>query len=89
MADLKISFRVEPCLPLLRKDSGKTHYMIVRTLEKGGMTLTDHPAADLPSAQFAYDTAYAWCKLEHEALGYPPGDERVQYPTMPTEAVAA
>lgn len=28
----------------------------------------------------AYDVGYALCKLEHEQLGYPIADERIQYP---------
>lgn len=31
----------------------------------------------------AYAVAYALCKAEHEHLGYPIGDERIQYPLMP------
>jgi hypothetical protein len=28
----------------------------------------------------AYGAAYALCKVEHDRLGWPPGDERIQYP---------
>lgn len=28
----------------------------------------------------AHEVAYALCRAEHERLGYPPGDERIQYP---------
>lgn len=31
----------------------------------------------------AYQVAYALCRDEHERLGYPLGDERVQYPECP------
>lgn len=31
----------------------------------------------------AYDVAYACCKVEHERLGWPPEDERIQYPKRP------
>lgn len=32
----------------------------------------------------AYAVAYALCKAEHDKLGWPPGDERIQYPhSMP------
>lgn len=31
----------------------------------------------------AYAVGYALCKAEHERLGYPIGDERIQYPLMP------
>lgn len=35
----------------------------------------------------AYDVAYALCKAEHERLGFPIGDERIQYPQMPRSLV--
>lgn len=28
----------------------------------------------------AYEVGYALCRAEHERLGWPPGDERIQYP---------
>lgn len=32
----------------------------------------------------AYAVGYALCKAEHDRLGWPPGDERIQYPhSMP------
>lgn len=34
----------------------------------------------------AWEVGYALCKAEHERLGYPPGDERIQYPRHPNEA---
>ncbi len=33
--------------------------------------------------EIAYAVAYALCKREHEVLGWPVGDERVQYPVTP------
>lgn len=33
----------------------------------------------------AYEVAYALCKAEHERLGLPIGDERIQYPERPEE----
>lgn len=36
----------------------------------------------------AFEVANALCKMEHETLGYPPGDERISYPPLhPDEAV--
>lgn len=32
------------------------------------------------TAEVAYEVAYAICKAEHDRLGFPPGDERIQYP---------
>lgn len=37
----------------------------------------------------AFEVAYALCKAEHEQLGWPLGDERIQYPKRFDEAVAA
>lgn len=34
----------------------------------------------------AFEVAYALCKQEHERLGYPLADERVQYPLRSWEA---
>lgn len=39
---------------------------------------------DYSNADTAYEVAYALCKAEHDRLGYPPGDERVQYPYHPS-----
>lgn len=36
----------------------------------------------------AYEVGYALCKAEHDKLGYPPADERIQYPQL-IEAVGA
>ena len=30
--------------------------------------------------QIAYEVGYALCKAEHDRLGYPAADERIQYP---------
>jgi hypothetical protein len=37
----------------------------------------------------AYEVGYALCKAEHDRLGYPPDDERIQYPrqSIPSEMV--
>lgn len=32
------------------------------------------------NAETAYEVGYALCSAEHRALGWPPGDERIQYP---------
>ena len=37
--------------------------------------------------QTAYDVAYACCKVEHDRLGWPPGDERIQYPRTLSGAI--
>lgn len=40
------------------------------------------------SADMAYEVGYALCKAEHDRLGFPPGDERIQYPRHPAEVSA-
>lgn len=38
---------------------------------------------EFDNAETAYAVGYALCKEEHERLGFPPSDERVQYPQIP------
>lgn len=35
---------------------------------------------EFDNSEMAYAVAYALCKAEHDRLGWPPGDERIQYP---------
>lgn len=35
------------------------------------------------SAEAAYEVGYALARAEHEALGWPVGDERIRYPECP------
>jgi hypothetical protein len=39
--------------------------------------------------EIAYEVGYALCKAEHERLGWPVADDRIQYPQMPVEAGGA
>lgn len=41
------------------------------------------PLGEFDSADTAYEVGYALCKAEHDRLGWPPGDERIQYPRDP------
>ncbi len=34
----------------------------------------------------AYEVAYALCEREHDVLGYPKEDNRIQYPERPEES---
>lgn len=38
---------------------------------------------EFDSERIAYEVGYALAKEEHQRLGYPIGDERIQYPVMP------
>ncbi len=54
-------------------ETGKTYPGSVGSEVKG----------EFDNADVAYQVAYALCRDEHERLGYPLGDERVQYPEAP------
>lgn len=40
------------------------------------------------TADMAYEVGYALCKAEHDQLGYPSDDERIQYPRHPASELA-
>jgi AraC-like DNA-binding protein len=46
-------------------------------------------AGEFDNAEVAYQVGYALCKVEHERLGWPMGDERIQYPRHPNETATA
>ena len=48
-------------------------------LGKGGC-LQSSTHGEFDNWDTAYQVGYALCKKEHDDLGYPPGDERIQYP---------
>jgi hypothetical protein len=60
-----------------------TRYVVTRFEDygpesnKGGASETN---GEFDNAQTAYAVAYALCRTEHEQLGWPVGDERIQYP---------
>lgn len=39
--------------------------------------------AEYSTAEGAYEVGYAVCKVEHERLEWPAGDDRIQYPQHP------
>ncbi len=68
---MKIEYRVRPV----------TRYVVTRYHETDdGRTGGCETRGEFDSEAVAHDVAYALCKAEHDTLGYPPGDERVQYP---------
>lgn len=70
----KIEYRVRPV----------TRYIITRYEEsEDGRTGACEQRGEYDSPDVAYEVGYALCKLDHDRLGYPPGDERVQYPRHP------
>lgn len=67
---MKIEYRVRPV----------TRYVVTRfhsTDAKSGVVETK---GEFDNADVAYEVGYALAKHEHAALGYPLGDERIQYP---------
>jgi len=46
-------------------------------------------SGEQPNAETAYAVAYALCRAEHERLGWPLGDERIQYPQRDVGIAAA
>jgi hypothetical protein len=61
-----------------------TRYHVTRyAVSPDGKVGSSSTIGEYGNAGVAYQVAYACCKAEHERLGYPPGDERVQYPREP------
>jgi len=44
---------------------------------------------EFQNADIAWEVGYALCKAEHERLGYPVDDERIQYPRHPSSSIAS
>lgn len=68
----KVEYRVRPV----------TRYIVTRWEGEEGR---NGPASRVVSSEYdnertAYEVAYALCRVEHERLGYPPGDMRIIYP---------
>lgn len=68
----KIEYRVRPV----------TRYIVTRFHEgeycRGVSTIGEYDNADV-----AYQVGYACCKAEHDRLGWPADDMRIQYPRKP------
>lgn len=70
----KIEYRVRPV----------TRYVVTRFHEDAaGKTGGSSVKGEYDNADMAYEVGYALCKEEHERLGLPPSDERIQYPQHP------
>ena len=68
MTDL-IEYKVRPV----------TRYVVTR-FESGAGSAQQ---GEFDNADSAHAVAYALCRAEHERLGWPVGDERIQYPQLP------
>jgi hypothetical protein len=73
----KLEYRVRPV----------TRYVVTRFHQSGNGSGCE-ARGEFDSHKAAYDVAYALCKLEHDALGWPIADERIQYPDHTLLAVA-
>lgn len=75
----KLEYRVRPV----------TRYVVTRYEESAsGRSGGSSQCGEYDNADIAHEVAYALCKQEHDRLGLPPGDERIQYPNRHSEASA-
>jgi hypothetical protein len=73
-----IEYRIKPV----------TRYMITRfERDANGGASVGCPVSSVQfdSADIAYDVAYALAKADHERMGWPICDDRIQYPRHPRE----
>jgi hypothetical protein len=68
MTDL-IEYKVRPV----------TRYVVTRYEQRGAAGGSEQQG-EFDNAETAHAVAYALCRAEHERLGWPVGDERIQYP---------
>ena len=77
---LKIEYRVRPV----------TRFVVTRweSEEHGDGTSSGGCSGlgEFDSEETAYQVGYSLAKVEHERLGWPISDERITYPTRPSEA---
>lgn len=72
----KVEYRVKPII----------RYVVTRYEESpggNGASVTERGTYDNPDV--AWEVGYAMCKLDHERMGYPLDDPRIQYPRHPSE----
>lgn len=62
-----------------------TRYYITRFEDDGKGSAGVSTLGEYSNPDTAYEVGYALCKAEHERLGFPLGDERIQYPRHPNE----
>ena len=53
---------------------------VVTRFEQSGREGSSSVHGEFDNFDVAYQVGYALCKAEHDRLGYPPCDERIQYP---------
>ncbi|NII73916.1 hypothetical protein FHW84_002489 [Dyella sp. SG562] len=65
-----------------------TRYLVTRYMSEGDGAGSSSIQGEFDSEHVAYEVGYALCRAEHDRLGYPVGDERIQYPEKPVLARA-
>lgn len=83
----KVEYRVKPI----------TRYVVTRyeeghdeSIEVGSKSWAGPSTkGQYENADVAFEVAYALCRAEHEQLGWPVADERIQYPRHPKEESAS
>lgn len=66
---MQVEYRVRPV----------TRYIVTRYHSEGSLSGCE-TKGEYDSPEVAYQVGYALAKEEHHRLGYPIGDERIQYP---------
>jgi hypothetical protein len=69
---MQVEYRVRPV----------TRYIVTRFFKEEQGSGSEFKG-EFDSPHIAYQVGYALAKDEHERLGYPIGDERIQYPRTP------
>lgn len=79
---MKIEYRIKPV----------TRFIVTRWEDPKSGSPEPHNVAcarqlgnEYANADMAYVVGYALCRAEHERLGWPLDDERIQYPRHPKE----
>ena len=71
----RVEYRVRPV----------TRYIITKYEEWSDRTPGVQTLGEYDNAEVAFEVGYALCKAEHDRLGWPVADERIQYPRHPNE----
>lgn len=66
----KIEYRVRPVV----------RFVVTRYEQSGDGSASVDTRGEYDNVEMAYEVGYALCKADHDLLGWPPGDERIQYP---------
>ena len=77
---MKVEYSVRPVTRFIIHRYEETETDPAKPTTSGSSTRGEFDNADQ-----AWEVAYALAKAEHERLGYPVGDERIVYPTLPRE----